>query len=210
MRTKNILDGFSDFKWADLDLTEQTYEDYKSKYLDEYQRIKDNTGDGEKTSILDDVDFELELIHKDEINVSYILALLAKYLEANEEEQPKQREHILKLLDTTPNLRSKRELIEAFIMHEMDGIDPNEVEEEFEKFVAVEREKSFKKLVEDENLLEIELGDLIDTYLYDGRTPLKDDVAKTMRNKPKLLERKTVVPKLLGQITGFVEKFYHF
>ena len=68
MRTKNILDGFSDFKWADLDLTEQTYEDYKSKYLDEYQRIKDNNGDGEKTSILDDVDFELELIHKDDVN----------------------------------------------------------------------------------------------------------------------------------------------
>jgi type I restriction enzyme R subunit len=86
----------------------------------------------------------------------------------------------------------------------------NEVEEEFEKFVAVEREKSFKQLVEDENLLEIELGELIDTYLYDGRTPLKDDVARTMRNKPKLLERKTVVPKLLGQITGFVEKYYHF
>ncbi|NRQ24563.1 type I restriction endonuclease subunit R [Marinobacterium sp. xm-m-312] len=209
MRTKNILDGFSDFKWADLDLTEQTYEDYKSKYLDLYEQFK-GKGDGEKTSILDDVDFELELIHKDEINVAYILALLAKYLEANEEEQPKQREHILKLLDTTPNLRSKRELIEAFIMHEMDGIDPNEVEEEFEKFVAVEREKSFKQLVEDENLLEIELGELIDTYLYDGRTPLKDDVARTMRNKPKLLERRTVVPKLLGQITGYVEKYYHF
>ena len=209
MRTKNILDGFSDFKWADLDLMEQIYEDYKSKYLDLYEQFK-GKGDGEKTSILDDVDFELELIHKDEINVAYILALLAKYLEANEEEQPKQREHILRLLDTTPNLRSKRELIEAFIMHEMDGIDPNEVEEEFEKFVAVEREKSFKQLVKDENLLEIELGELIDTYLYDGRTPLKDDVARTMRVKPKLLERKTVVPRLMGQITGFVEKFYHF
>lgn len=208
MRTKNILDGFSDFKWADLDLTEQTYEDYKSKYLDEYQRIKDNNGDGEKTSILDDVDFELELIHKDEINVAYILALLAKYLEANEEEQPKQREHILKLLDTTPNLRSKRELIEAFIMHEMDGIDPNEVEDEFEKFVAVEREKSFNELVEAENLIKIELSKLIDTYLYDGRRPLKDDVVKTMSIKPKLLERRLKVPRLLSKIDGFVDRFF--
>jgi len=209
MRTKNILDGFSDFKWSDLDMEEQTYEDYKSKYLDLYEKYKGH-GEGEKVSILDDVDFELELIHKDEINVAYILALLAKYLDSNEEDKPEQRKSILKLIDTTPNLRSKRELIEAFINTTLDGIDPNEVEEEFEKFVEVERKKSFNELVESENLIDVELSNLIDNYLYDGRTPLKDDVAKTMKQKPKLLERKTVVPRLLIQITGFVEKFYHF
>ncbi len=209
MRTKNILDGFSDFKWSDLDIEEQTYEDYKSKYLDLYEKYKGH-GEGEKVSILDDVDFELELIHKDEINVAYILALLAKYLDANEEEQPEQRKRILKLIDTTPQLRSKRELIEAFINTALEGVDPNEIEEEFEKFVEVEREKSFKDLVESENLIDVELSTLIDNYLYDGRTPLKDDVAKTMRQKPKLLERKTVVPRILGRVTEFVEKFYHF
>ncbi|NVK02447.1 MAG: type I restriction endonuclease subunit R [Oceanospirillaceae bacterium] len=209
MRTKNILDGFSDFKWSDLDMEEQTYEDYKSKYLDLYEKYKGH-GEGEKVSILDDVDFELELIHKDEINVAYILALLAKYLDSNEEDRPEQRKSILKLIDTTPNLRSKRELIEAFINTALDGIDPNEVEEEFEKFVEVERKKSFNDLVESENLIDFELSNLIDNYLYDGRTPLKDDVAKTMKQKPKLLERKTVVPRVLNQITGFVEKFYHF
>ena len=209
MRTKNILDGFSDFKWSDLDIEEQTYEDYKSKYLDLYEKYKGHS-EGEKVSILDDVDFELELIHKDEINVAYILALLAKYLDSNEEEQPEQRKRILKLIDTTPQLRSKRELIEAFINTALDGVDPNEVEEEFEKFVAVEREKSFNDLVESENLIDVELSNLIDNYLYDGRTPLKDDVAKTMRQKPKLLERKIVVPRVLSQITGFVERYYHF
>jgi type I restriction enzyme R subunit len=209
MRTKNILDGFSDFNWSDLDLSEQRYEDYKSKYLDLHDQIIPGLH-GEKVSILEDVDFELELIHKDEINVAYILALLAKYLDANEAEKPTQRQHILKLLDTTPKLRSKRELIEEFISQEMDGIDPNEIEEEFDKFITEEREKSFRQLVAEENLLADELGELIETYLYDGRPPLKDDVAKTMRVKPKLLERKTLVPKLLGQINNFVEKFYDF
>ena len=209
MRTKNILDGFSDFKWSDLDLSEQKYEDYKSKYLDIYDRLKGQQG-SEKTSILDDVDFELELIHKDEINVAYILALLAKFIDANEEEQPKQRAQILKLIENSPQLRSKRELIEAFINHALEGVDPNEIEEEFEKFVEVERKKSFKELVESENLIDVELSNLIDNYLYDGRTPLKDDVAKTMRHKPKLLERRIVVPRVLTRITGFVEKFHHF
>ncbi len=210
MRTKNILDGFSDFKWSDLAMDEQRYEDYKSKYLDLFEQIKHSKGDSEKASILEDVDFELELIHKDEINVAYILALLAKYLDASEEDRQGQKAQILKLMDTNPQLRSKRELIEAFIMHELDGVDPNEVEEEFDKFVAVEREKSFRELVENEDLLEIELGQLIEGYLYDGRRPLKHDVTKTMKHKPKLLERKTVVPRVLDQITGFVEKYYHF
>lgn len=208
MRTKNVLDGFSDFKWSDLDLTEQTYEDYKSKYLDLYEKYKGH-GKGETVSILDDVDFELELIHKDEINVAYILALLAKYLDSNEEEQEEQRTRILKLMDTAPQLRSKRELIEAFINTALDGVDPNEVEEEFEKFVEVERKKSFKELVESENLIDVELSKLVENYIYDGRQPLKDDVAKTMRSKPKLLERKVVVPKLMTKINEFVEKYYY-
>ncbi|MCI0501614.1 MAG: type I restriction endonuclease subunit R, partial [Epsilonproteobacteria bacterium] len=70
LKTKNVLDGFSDFKWSDLNMSEQEFEDYKSKYLD----IRDSIigggdGKGEKVSILEDLDFELELIHKDEINV---------------------------------------------------------------------------------------------------------------------------------------------
>jgi len=64
-------------------------------------------------------------------------------------------------------------------------------------------------LVESENLIEVELSSLIENYLYDGRMPLKDDVAKTMRSKPKLLERKVVVPKLMTKINDFVEKYYY-
>ena len=209
MRIKNILDGFSDFKWADLSLDEQTYEDFKSKYLDIYDQVKGVGGEG-ATSVLDDVDFELELIHKDEINVVYILALLAKYLEANASEKPAQREHIFKLLETTPTLRSKRELIEAFIQNELEGVNPSDIEQKFAEFVEAERDASFSMLVEEENLMELELGKLIDTYLYDGRLPLKDDVAKTMRVKPKLLERRRVVPRLIEKITQYVSRYYYY
>jgi type I restriction enzyme R subunit len=78
MRIKNILSAFSDFKWADLKMTEQQFEDYKSKYLDLYDKVK-REHQKEKVSILEDVDFELELIHRDEINVAYIIQLLIKY-----------------------------------------------------------------------------------------------------------------------------------
>jgi type I restriction enzyme R subunit len=76
MRLKNTMAGFADFTFADLNMSEQMFEDYKSKYLDIHDKVKINT-DSEKVSILDDVDFELELIHRDEINVVYILNLLA-------------------------------------------------------------------------------------------------------------------------------------
>ena len=46
-------------------------------------------------------------------------------------------------------------------------------------------------------------------YLYDERPPLSDDIANTLNVKPKLLERKKVVPRVLAKIIGFVEKFYH-
>jgi len=72
MRIKNILASFSDFNWEDLEMTEQQFEDYKSKYLDLYDKVK-RGHEKEKVSILEDVDFELELIHRDEINVSYII-----------------------------------------------------------------------------------------------------------------------------------------
>ena len=78
MRLRNVLIGFSDFNYNDLSMTEQQFEDYKSKYLDLYERIK-HEQEAHKASILDEVDFELELIRVDEINVAYILRLLARY-----------------------------------------------------------------------------------------------------------------------------------
>ena len=75
MRTVNLLGSYTDFDWEDLPISEQDFEDYKSKYLDLYDKVK-NDHTKQKTSILDDIDFELELIHRDEINVAYINTVL--------------------------------------------------------------------------------------------------------------------------------------
>ncbi|MCU0459650.1 MAG: type I restriction endonuclease subunit R, partial [Bacteroidales bacterium] len=90
MRIKNVLASFSDFKWSDLSMTEQQFEDYKSKYLDLHDKVKSEHAK-EKVSILEDVDFELELIHRDEINVAYIIRLLIK-LKANQKKDAEQIE----------------------------------------------------------------------------------------------------------------------
>jgi type I restriction enzyme R subunit len=211
MRVKNILDSFSDFKWSDLLMTEQQFEDYKSKYLDLYEEIKSKKGEGEKVSILEDVDFELELIHKDEINVSYILRLLALYKDATETEKKKHKDNITNVINSNPQLRSKRELIEKFIDDNLMKIeDSDAIEDEFEKFWDVEKEKAFDVLCEEEKLDCHKIKQVVDTYIYEERLPLKDDIAKTLLTKPKLLERKKIVPRVLDKVVQFVEKFYDY
>ncbi len=90
MRLKNILTSYSDFNWDDLPMNEQSFEDYKSKYLDIYDKVRSDHK-VEKASILNDVDFELELIHRDEINVAYILKLIAKLKGAKQHERTRQK-----------------------------------------------------------------------------------------------------------------------
>lgn len=210
MRLKNILESFSDFKWSDLSMTHQEFEDYKSKYLDLYEKIKAQRGEGkEKVSILEDVDFELELIHKDEVNVAYILMLLARYKDADAKEKDSHKNSILSIIDSQVHLRSKRELIEKFINENMINIsDSDNIENEFEKFWEDEKEIAYVKLCKEENLNCEEVKKVVDTYIYEERKPLKDDVARTLNVKPKLLERKIIIPRVLEKIVKFVDKFY--
>jgi len=210
IRVKNILDGFSDFKWSDLNMGNQEFEDYKSKYLDMYEEIGGNIGNGvEKVSILEDVDFELELIHKDEINVLYILKLLAIYKNADDEEKKKQKENINNIINGNASLRSKRELIEKFINDNLMQIsDDNSIDDEFDKFLNLEKITAFSQLCDEENLNCDVVQRLVDTYLYDERKPLTSDIVKALNFKPKLLERKKIVPRVLDKIIKLVEKFY--
>jgi len=97
MRTLNVLQSFADFDWDDVSMDEQTFENYKSKYLDLYDKVRTDNAK-EVFSVLDEVDFELELIHRDEINVAYILTLLAQLHDANPTEKKKKQQQIIDTL----------------------------------------------------------------------------------------------------------------
>jgi type I restriction enzyme R subunit len=140
IRVRNVLVTFSDFRWDDLSMSEQLFEDYKSKYLDLYDKVKSDH-QIEKVSILEDVDFELELIHRDEINVAYIIRLLMKLKSKTSAEASPTEQEILTLLNTEAHLRSKRELIEKFIRENLPVIEESEdVPQEFEKFWNAEQQ----------------------------------------------------------------------
>lgn len=208
MRIKNILTAFSDFKWDDLEMSEQLFEDFKSKYLDLYDKVKSNN-QKEKVSILEDVDFELELIHRDEINVSYIIQLLIKLKSQTQKDTTKAEQEIFNLLSTETTLRSKRELIEKFIEENLPVIeDSNEVEPAFDQYWSEEQKKAFEKLVAEENLSAEKTEKLIEDYLFAEREPLRDQVLELIEGeKPSLLQRKKLGDRILKRITDFVETF---
>ena len=115
MRLRNILESFADFSFDDVRIGEQEFEDFKSKYLDLHDKVKTNNAK-EKVSVLEEVDFELELLAMDEINVAYILKLLSKLKETeSEEEYQYQYKALMQAVNGDPNLRSKQELIDKFI-----------------------------------------------------------------------------------------------
>ncbi len=210
MRIKNILSAFSDFNWDDLEMTAQEFEDYKSKYLDLYDKVKSDH-QKEKVSILEDVDFELELIHRDEINVAYIIQLLIKLKGKKEKDTTQAEQEILNLLSTETTLRSKRELIEKFINENLPSItDSDEIESEFDKFWDNAQQSAFTKLVEEEKLSPSKTEKLINDYLFAEREPLRNEVLELLEGeKPSLLQRKRLGDRILKRLMDFVETFIH-
>lgn len=207
MRLKNVLATFTEFSFDDLSMEEQGFEDYKSKYLDLYDKAK-SAHQKEKVSILGDVDFELELIHRDEINVAYILKLLAKLKDSTEEEQEKQKKAILDLMTGDARMRSKRELIERFIQENLPSIkDSDDIPEEFESYWSKERIVAIEKLSTEENLDADMLQEVIGNYMFTEKKPLRDDIIGMMKKKPSLKERKTVSERIIDKIIDFVDTF---
>ncbi|WP_276680487.1 type I restriction endonuclease subunit R [Empedobacter brevis] len=209
MRLHKKMSHYTEFTWDDLQIEEQLFADYTSKYLDLKERL-DPTDPSKKASILNDIDFELELIRRDTINVTYILQLLIKF---NSKQSAKDKEStekdIFNLLNTEVSLRSKRELIEKFIQESLPHIeDTDAIPEEFEKFWNVEQEKALQELVKTENLSEEKTERLIENYLFTEREPLRKEILDLRKEgRPSVLKSKEIGDRILNKIIGFVDTF---
>ncbi len=209
MRLHKKMSHYTEFTWDDLQIEEQLFADYTSKYLD----LKDGLGTDpspEKTSILNDIDFELELIRRDTINVTYIIQLLVKFTSKHSAKDKESIEkEIANLLNTEVSLRSKRELIDKFIQESLPNIkDTDTIPEEFEKFWNIEQEKALKELVKTENLSEEKTERLIENYLFTEREPLRKEILDLRKEgRPSVLKSKEIGDRILNKIIGFVDTF---
>jgi len=209
MRSLNVAQSFVEFTWEDLGMSEQQFENYKSKYLDLYEKVKTDN-QAEKVSVLHEVDFELELIHRDEVNVAYILALLTEMHDATPEEKIKKQRQIIEAIAGDPKLRSKRDLIEKFINLHLPKIeDSTEIPDHFDSYWDTEKRSAFAQMCKQEGVVPSKLDKIIRDYLFSGKEPLKDDIIKSLEAKPGILERKTIGERVLGKIIGFVDTYVH-
>lgn len=203
------MSHYTEFTWADLQMEEQLFADYTSKYLDLKEKIGPNSSP-EKTSILNDIDFELELIRRDTINVTYILQLLINLKsKRNAKDKESIEKDIFNLLNTDVSLRSKRALIEKFIQENLPHIeDTDAISEGFEKFWSVEQEKALQELVKTENLSEDKTERLIENYLFTERKPIRQEILD-LRNegRPSVLKSKEIGDRILNKIISFVDTF---
>jgi type I restriction enzyme R subunit len=207
MRLKNILSSFVEFTHDDLAMSEQKFADYKSKYLDLYDKVKSSSLK-EVDSILNEVDFELELIRRDEINVAYILQLLANLKDANAEDREKHKKAIVDIISGEAKLRNKGELIEKFINENLPEIqDATDIPEEFDSFWKEEQQKALDSICKEEKLIPTKLQDVIENYLFTERKPLREEIVNTLEIKPKIRERRTIIERVSNKIFDFVETF---
>ncbi|MBX3196461.1 MAG: type I restriction endonuclease subunit R [Microbacteriaceae bacterium] len=164
LRLLNILTSFDEFEGNEM-LTERQSQDYRSVYLDLYAEFRTQR-DADKETINDDVVFEIELIKQVEINVDYILMLVAQYRERRGDgDDAEIRAQITRAVDASPTLRNKRDLIEAFV----DSVSATgELDEEWSRFVAARREAELERIIAEENLRPDATRAYVDTAFRDG------------------------------------------
>jgi type I restriction enzyme R subunit len=162
LRVRNILTSFDDFEGNEI-LSERDFQDYQSIYIDLYQDFRKGA-DGDKETINDDIVFEIELIRQIEVNIDYILMLVEKYRNSNCKDKS-----ILTTIDKAINssiqLRSKKELIEHFI--EQVNVS-TKVDEDWRKFLHERKEADISAIIEEEKLKPEETRRFIDNAFRDG------------------------------------------
>ena len=206
LRMRNLLSSFDEFQGKEL-ISERDLQDY----LGRYQDLRDewmNRVKGDKEDITDDIVFEIELVRQIEINIDYILMLVKKYHDSHCDDK-EVLVTIQKAVDASPELRSKKQLIESFIarVNEVDDVMAG-----WHHFVAEEREKELQQLIQDEKLREPETRKFLDNAFRDGEIKttgtdidkLMPPVSRFGGDGARAKKKQTVINKL----KGFFERFW--
>lgn len=207
LRIKSSLETFAEFDFKHLGISEQEFYDYQSKYLDIYEEKKNYEKEAE--SILDQIDFEIELIVRDVINFDYIIQLIAGLKNITSDAvREKKTEEILKLFDRSVELRKKKDLIKKFIEENLPKVaEGGDVEKAFADFWTSERSEKLKAIAEAENLSVEKVEKLIGEYLYTERLPSGQEIVDMLPETPKILERQGIIDRIKGAIEDVVDMF---
>ena len=205
LRMKNILIAFDTFEGKEI-LSDRDFQDYQSSYIDLYQDLLGSKRT-EREKINDDIVFEIELIRQVEINIDYILMLVERY----HQENCKDKDILVsieKAINSSIQLRSKKDLIEAFIQKVNVATS---VKDDWQTFVEEQKNSELEAIIEQENLKPEVTRRFVDNTFRDGsfRTT-GTDIDRIMPSLSRFgagnrgEKKQTVIQKL----TEFFEKFF--
>lgn len=205
LRMRNLLSSFDEFVGNEL-ISERDLQDYLGRYQDLRDEWKRKREQGESTDIIDDIVFEIELIKQIEINIDYILMLVKKYHDSHGEDK-EVLITIQKAIDASPELRSKKALIETFI----NGInDMDDIMIEWHDYVVEMREKELEFIIEEEHLKPDETRKFIDNAFRDGEIKTTGtDIDKIMPPVSRFGGgRATKKQGVIARLLAYFEKFH--
>ena len=206
LRMRNLLSSFDDFAGKEL-ISERDLQDYLSRYQDLRDEWRKKREGGEKEDITDDIIFETELIRQIEINIDYILLLVKKYHDSHCQDK-EVLITIQKAVDASPELRSKKALIETFIA----GInDVDDVMTEWRSYVSEERERQLMQIITEEKLNEVETRRFLEDSFRNGEVKTTGtDIDRLMPPVSRFgggnraAKKQTIIDKL----KAFFERFF--
>ena len=209
VRVMNRLETFTDFDFDDLDIEKDEFESFKSKYIDMYDTLTGGRKNGDKVSVIDEIDFEIELLRKDSINVAYIVSLI-KNLNSKESSFAKDVEFILRTLESVPSLRNKRELLEKFIEENKAILtfdSKEDIENNLAEFLKKEKEKAIQDMINEEELKADVVGEIIDKCEFTEKAADYGDIKDSFIKKPSILKLKPRIETIQHKIEDILDKF---
>ncbi len=206
LKMRNLLSCFDQFAEADC-ISERDIQDYTSIYIDLADKYR-NREKHDKEDINEDVVFEMELVRQIEVNIDYILFLVQQYNKGHQD-NAELMVKIRKAIDSSPDLRDKKELIEQFI----DSLTPDsEVNDKWQEYVNRRKRDEFKAIVEEEHLKAAEAREFIETsfkrgYVAEGGLELNGIMPPINPFDPNA-NREGKLHHVLNRIKEFFNKFF--
>ena len=205
LKMRNLLSCFDQFAKADL-ISDRDIQDYTSVYLDLADKYRRESHG--KEDICDDIVFEMELVKQVEVNIDYILYLVRQYHDGHQQDM-EIRVKISKSIDSSPDLRDKKELIEKFI----DSLTPDgDVDSEWKQYVNKEKRQQFDQIVEEEHLKKEKALEFIENAFQRGYVPEGgmelDSIMPPINPFDKAANRQGKIQIVLERIKAFFNKFF--
>ncbi len=207
LKLVNILRSFDEFAGNEI-LSDRDFQDYHSMYIELYNQFR-GQGTGDRENVVDDIEFEMELIKQVEINIDYILMLIKKYHEGH----LKDKEivvNIQKAIDSSVDLRNKRDLIVKFV----DSLTASSnVDEDWQKYVAEQKEAELKQIIAEERLKEEETKTFVDNSFKNGEiqsagTSFAKILPPVSRFTP-TGERTSLKERVLGRLKEYFDRYFN-